>query len=125
MRAAIKREANTTRPAALYVRSMLPIGLARHRRTSELCLRVYVETRQSYTESMTAHSDVVAAALTLPRAERAELAHKLLLSLDEPFDDPEVVETEWNTEVLRRLRNIEFGATVGIPLDAVREQFER
>ena len=74
---------------------------------------------------MTAHSDVVAAALTLPRAERAELAHKLLVSLDEPFDGPEVVETEWNAEILRRLRNIESGATVGIPLDEVRKQFER
>jgi putative addiction module component (TIGR02574 family) len=70
-------------------------------------------------------ADVVAAALTLPRAERAELAHKLLVSLDEPFDDPEVVEAEWNAEVLRRPCNIESGATVGIPVDEVRKQFER
>lgn len=75
---------------------------------------------------MTDHSDVVAAALTLPRAERAELAHKLLVSLDdEPFDDPEVVEAEWNAEILRRVEDIESGKTVGIPYEEVRRQFER
>lgn len=74
---------------------------------------------------MTAHSDVVAAALTLSRAERADLAHQLLVSLDEPFDDPEVVEAEWNAEIARRLRDIESGATKGIPFDEVRKQFGR
>lgn len=74
---------------------------------------------------MTDHSDVAAAALTLPRAERADLAHKLIVSLDEPFDDPEVAEAQWNAEILRRLRDIESGATAGIHLDEARKQFER
>jgi putative addiction module component (TIGR02574 family) len=74
---------------------------------------------------MSAHPDVVAGALTLPRAERAELAHQLLVSLDEPFDESEAVEAEWNAEIVRRLRDIASGATVGIPLNEVRKQFER
>jgi putative addiction module component (TIGR02574 family) len=74
---------------------------------------------------MTEPRDVVAAALALPRDERADLAHKLLVSLDEPFDDPEVVEAEWNAEILRRLRDIESGATEGIPMEEVFKKYER
>lgn len=75
---------------------------------------------------MTEHSEVVAAALTLPRDERAKLAHKLLLSLeDEPFDDPEVVRAEWNAEILRRIRDIESGVTVGIPMEEVFKKYEQ
>ena len=74
---------------------------------------------------MSAFSEVAAAALTLSRAERADLAHQLLVSLDEPFDDPEVVESEWNAEILRRLRDIESGATVGIPIEEVFKKYER
>lgn len=74
---------------------------------------------------MPAFSDVAEAALTLSRAERADLAHQLLVSLDEPFDDPEVVEAEWNAELLRRIRDIESGVTVPIPLDEVLKKFER
>ena len=74
---------------------------------------------------MAEYSEVREAALTLSRGDRADLAHVLLVSLDEPFDDPEVVEREWNAELLRRLRDIESGATVPIPLDEVRKKFER
>ena len=74
---------------------------------------------------MTEHPDVVAAALTLPRDERADLAHQLLVSLDEPFDDSEVVEAEWHAELLRRLRSIESGATVTIPADEVFHKYQR
>lgn len=71
---------------------------------------------------MTSHPEVFAAALTLPDRERAELAHQLLVSLDEPADDPAVVEAEWAAEIERRLAGIEAGTTVGLPWDEVREQ---
>jgi putative addiction module component (TIGR02574 family) len=73
---------------------------------------------------MTVHPDVFDAALALPLDERGELISKLILSLeDEPFDDPEVVEAEWNAEFERRIADIDSGRTVGIPLDEVRRQF--
>ena len=74
---------------------------------------------------MSEQHDVTAEALTLSRAERADLARKLIVSLDEPLDEPEIVEAEWNAEILRRVRHIESGATPGIPLEEVRRQFGR
>ena len=75
---------------------------------------------------MTAHPDVFDAALALPLDERGKLIHQLIESLeDEPYDDPEVVETEWNAEIVRRVRDIESGAVEGIPYEEVRRQFGR
>lgn len=74
---------------------------------------------------MTAHPEIFDAALTLPEADRAELAHQLLISLDEPADDPARVEAEWAGEVARRVAGIESGATRGISGDEVRRQFGR
>lgn len=71
---------------------------------------------------MTSQGDVFEAALTLPDSERAELAHRLIVSLDEPSDDPAVVAEEWTAEVGRRLSGIEAGTTTGIPWDEVRRQ---
>jgi putative addiction module component (TIGR02574 family) len=64
------------------------------------------------------------AALRLPERERAELAHRLIVSLDEPSDDPAVVAEEWTAEVGRRLAGIEAGITTGIPWHEVREQLK-
>lgn len=71
---------------------------------------------------MTSPGDLFEAALTLPESERAELAHRLIVSLDEPSDDPAVVAEEWTAEVGRRLAGIEAGTTTGIPWAEVREQ---
>lgn len=78
----------------------------------------------TYNDDVTALPEVTAAALTLPRDERADLAYKLIVSLDEPFDEPGAVKSEWTAEISRRLRNIESGATTGITLDEVRQQFK-
>ncbi|USQ81698.1 addiction module protein [Ornithinimicrobium faecis] len=64
---------------------------------------------------MTSTSDVFESALTLPESERADLAHQLIASLEEPADDPAVVAEEWNAEIRRRLASVESGTTVGIP----------
>jgi putative addiction module component (TIGR02574 family) len=74
---------------------------------------------------MTVRPDVFDAALTLPQAERAELAHQLLVSLDEPADDPAVVAAEWAAEIERRVGGIAAGDTEGVSWDEVREQFKR
>jgi len=67
---------------------------------------------------MTSPGDLFEAALTLPESERAELAHRLIVSLDEPA----VVAVEWTAEVAHRLAGIEAGTTTGIPWAEVREQ---
>jgi putative addiction module component (TIGR02574 family) len=79
----------------------------------------------TYTRNMTVHPDVFDAALALPQAERAELAHQLLASLDEPADDPAVVAAEWTAEIERRVGGIAAGDTEGISCDEVRKQFKR
>jgi putative addiction module component (TIGR02574 family) len=74
---------------------------------------------------MSADPDVFGVALTLPVAERAELAHRLLASLDEPEDDPALVEADWAAEIGRRVDDIGAGVIAGISWDEVREQFGR
>jgi putative addiction module component (TIGR02574 family) len=64
---------------------------------------------------------IFVAALALNRKERAELAHKLIVSLDE--EGEELSEAEWNKvwgeEALRRLRQIEDGTVKEIPGEEV------
>ena len=50
---------------------------------------------------------VRADALSLPEAERAELAQDLMASLDGPADPD--VEKAWDVEILRRLAEIDSG----------------
>jgi putative addiction module component (TIGR02574 family) len=83
---------------------------------------VLMSQGSSRLRGMTSPGDLFAAALTLPESERAELAHRLIVSLDEPSDDPAVVAEEWTAEVGRRLAGIEAGTTTGIPWAEVREQ---
>ncbi|HEX7026795.1 MAG TPA: addiction module protein [Gammaproteobacteria bacterium] len=45
--------------------------------------------------------------LTLTEAERAELAHELILSLDSPPDNR--VEEAWDEEILRRISQVDAG----------------
>ena len=46
-------------------------------------------------------------ALSLPEAERAELAHTLVMSLDSPAD-PDAQEA-WDVEIARRIADIDAG----------------
>lgn len=58
------------------------------------------------------------AALHLPEQQRAQLAHKLLLSLD-PQSETEIAE-EWRSEVQRRAADIDNGLANPIPAEVVR-----
>ena len=61
-------------------------------------------------------------ALLLPEAERAELAHALVKSLDAP-DDAGALET-WNKEILRRLVEIDAGTAKLIDRDEFRRRMQ-
>jgi len=61
--------------------------------------------------------EVITAALQLSIEERAQLAGRLLLSLDEPSESE--VERLWLEEAERRLKEFREGKTRGIPADEV------
>ena len=59
-------------------------------------------------------------ALHLPEEERAELAQKLLLSLDTPSQDE--IEADWLTEAHRRASELDEGIVQPIPVEEVRRK---
>lgn len=61
-----------------------------------------------------------AEALELSSQERAQLARRLLVSLDEDVDDdPAEVERAWEEEIRRRLQEVEAGTAELIPAEQV------
>jgi putative addiction module component (TIGR02574 family) len=57
--------------------------------------------------------------LLLSQAERAQLAHDLILSLEEgPEEDPLEVEQAWRKEIERRIAGMDSGKAEGIPSTA-------
>lgn len=64
-------------------------------------------------------------ALTLPIAERADVAAELLASLDAAeTDNPAEVEAAWASEIERRARRAIAGESAGIPWSDVRQRAE-
>ena len=61
---------------------------------------------------------VLAQALQLPPEERADVAKRLIASLDEPADED--VEAAWLTEVERRLQDVDRGTAKFEPWEVVR-----
>ena len=55
--------------------------------------------------------EVASKAFDLPLKERAELAHGLIVSLDDAIN--EKVETAWDTEIERRVMEIKSGKAKG------------
>lgn len=59
-------------------------------------------------------------ALDLPLRERAQLAHRLITSLDEDADDdPAEVERAWEEEIRRRVAELDAGTAELIPAEEV------
>ncbi|RFF27797.1 MULTISPECIES: addiction module protein [unclassified Wenzhouxiangella] len=56
-------------------------------------------------------------ALHLPRQERAKLAQRLLLSLDDPSSDE--LRAEWLEEAQRRAEELDRGSVKPVPADEV------
>jgi hypothetical protein len=64
-------------------------------------------------------------ALTLPIAERADVAAELLASLDATdTDSPAEVEAAWASEIERRARRVMAGESAGIPWSDARQHAE-
>jgi putative addiction module component (TIGR02574 family) len=55
--------------------------------------------------------------LHLPQAERARLAHRLIVSLDEDLPPDEGIEAAWLEEIKRRDAEIERGGVQTIPAE--------
>ncbi|MCL1907714.1 MAG: addiction module protein [Propionibacteriaceae bacterium] len=51
--------------------------------------------------------ELVEAGRELSREDRYELAHQMLVSVDEAVDDPGAVEESWKAELRQRIRDIE------------------
>ena len=59
-------------------------------------------------------------ALRLPLKERGELAHRLIVSLnDEPEDSPAAITQAWDEEIARRVAEIDAGTAKLIPNEQV------
>ncbi|WP_437575123.1 addiction module protein [Sorangium sp. So ce887] len=69
---------------------------------------------------MSSRNAVLAEALQLPPEERADVAKRLIASLDGPADED--VEAAWLAEVERRLQDVDRGTAKVEPWDAVRER---
>ncbi|EAR21683.1 addiction module protein [Nitrococcus mobilis] len=61
--------------------------------------------------------------LTLSEDERAELAYELVKSLDEPADSD--ASSEWDKEILQRLRAIATGTAKLVDRDELRRRLEK
>ncbi|WP_437852641.1 addiction module protein [Sorangium sp. So ce363] len=72
---------------------------------------------------MPSRNAVLAEALQLPAEEPADVANRLLASLDGPADED--VEAAWLAEVERRLQDVDRGTAKVEPWDAVRERLAR
>jgi putative addiction module component (TIGR02574 family) len=67
-------------------------------------------------EVMPLDADLIVRSLSLSEAERADLAHRLLVSLEPTASDsPQEVETAWAAELERRVDQLDRGEAKMIP----------
>jgi len=66
-------------------------------------------------------NELLKKALTLPVAERAELAGSLIESLDNTSD--ESVRTSWEEEIARRMEDLDSGKVTTVSLEDARRRF--
>lgn len=76
---------------------------------------------------MATKDDIFNGALNLPPEERAELAQRLLDSLDDggalSETDQRAVDEAWDLELERRVMELREGRVKGIPLAEIRREF--
>lgn len=88
-------------------------------------LTPYRNTLLESPEVMATKDDIFRGALNLPPEDRAELAHRLLSSLDDDADVPEDVAAEaWDAELERRTRDVAEGRVRAIPAAEARQEVE-
>ena len=66
---------------------------------------------------------LISRALKMPARDRAEIAEKLILSLNDKYDKD--VEVAWQREVQKRISDIEGGRTKCIPWKEVRARLHK
>ena len=66
---------------------------------------------------------LISRALKMPARDRAEIAEKLILSLNDKYDKD--VEVAWQREVQKRISDIEGGRTKCIPWEEVRTSLHK
>jgi len=71
--------------------------------------------------SMATKENLLSNVLRLPPEERAEVAHKLLLSLEEGGEDPEA-QAEWSAELERQAREVLDGSVKTVSWEQVEER---
>lgn len=65
-------------------------------------------------------AEIEAQALQLSPRERSKLAHRLIVSLDEPAEDtPEAIAQAWDEEIARRVAEVDAGTAKLIPHEQV------
>lgn len=73
----------------------------------------------------TAADEIIRGALTLSEADRAEVAARLLESLDEPAEaSPAEIEAAWAAEIERRCAALDAGETTTTDWTDVQRKFE-
>jgi putative addiction module component (TIGR02574 family) len=70
---------------------------------------------------MATKEDLLSDVLRLPPEERAEVAHKLLLSLEEEGEDSEA-RAEWSEELERRAREVLDGSVKTVLWEQIEER---
>ncbi len=70
---------------------------------------------------MATKEELLSDVLRLPAEERAEVAHKLLLSLEEGAEEPEA-QSEWSAELERRAREVLDGSGKTVSWEQVEER---
>lgn len=74
----------------------------------------------------TTANEILRGALTLNDADRAEIAARLLESLDDPADaSPAEIEQAWAAEIERRCAALDSGETTTSDWDEVQQKIER
>ncbi len=71
---------------------------------------------------MATKEDLLSDVLRLPPEERAEVAHTLLLSLEDGREDPAEAQVEWSAELERRAREVLGGSVKTVPWEEVEER---
>lgn len=69
-------------------------------------------------------TDLYTAALALPESARAELAHKLINSLDKPPGVWSVDDARFDDELNRRIEELESGKVKGVAWSVIREEID-
>jgi putative addiction module component (TIGR02574 family) len=68
------------------------------------------------------HEQLLSLALQLPPEQRAEIAGRLIESLDSPVDDQQAIDEAWSAEIRLRLDRLDSGEATTVSWDEARRR---